>query len=184
MFYVILSKNWKCLYSWTLYCEFPLHNCNYHRQRAIKKNIKMFKCYMEIFSKVGPHFYSYGIVMSPLLLLWKLCIYLLLARWLSLLSWLALLGWAGLLLVVAHWLLSAVAPRMQSASSWAFALQYLWPTAYIAPRRVESSWAGGQAHVPCIGRQILTYHTTREAHCYDFLNILFSKIQICADIYS
>ena len=41
-------------------------------------------------------------------------------------------------------------------------IQKLWQTGLVAPRQVGSSWTRDQTRVPCIGRQILTYWTTRE----------------------
>ena len=40
----------------------------------------------------------------------------------------------------------------------------------VSPQHVESSWARGQTHVPCIGRWILNHWTTREVHLYHFCN--------------
>ena len=50
--------------------------------------------------------------------------------------------------------------------------RWLWPAALVAPRRVGSSRTGGQSPVPCTGRRVLYYWTTREV-----LNEIIFKIQ-------
>ena len=50
-----------------------------------------------------------------------------------------------------------------SCSIWA---QKLWLKDLVAPRYVESSQTRDLTGVPCIGRQILVYHATREVQKY------------------
>ena len=51
----------------------------------------------------------------------------------------------------------AGAPRLQS--TWA---HWLWRRNLVALQHVESSWIGGQTHLPCTGRWIPNCWTTRE----------------------
>ena len=54
---------------------------------------------------------------------------------------------------------------------------YLWPEGLAASKHMGSSWTRDQTHVPCIGRWILNYKTTREAPkivCFDV--VLFGLI--------
>ena len=87
-------------------------------------------------------------------------------------------GERGLLFLEVHGLLIAVASlivehRLQArgpqqlwlAGSRAQA-QQLWHTGLVAPRHVGSSRTRACTHVPCIGRQILSQCTTREAPVY------------------
>ena len=60
---------------------------------------------------------------------------------------------------------------MQLVSSSAQA-QESWPPGSVNLRHVGSSWTWGQAHVPCIGRQILNHWATREACCHLFMGWL------------
>ena len=46
--------------------------------------------------------------------------------------------------------------------------QQLWRMGLVAPRHVGSSRTRAQTHVPCIGRRVLNYCATREAHFFFF----------------
>ena len=75
-------------------------------------------------------------------------------------SWLQCVGFSLL------WLL-----WFWSISCRAWGLQELWlESSLVAPQYVESSQVRGWTHVPCIGRWILNYCTTREVYVCLFLN--------------
>ena len=60
----------------------------------------------------------------------------------------------------------AWAQELQHVGFRVSGLQSLWNTGLVALRHVESSQIGNQTCVPCIGRQILNYLTTREVPIY------------------
>ena len=74
-----------------------------------------------------------------------------------------------LLFTAAHRLLAAVVLLLRSTGcrhvgfrSHSTRAQQLWSLGMAAPQPVESSWAKGRTHVPCIGRRLLIHSPTRE----------------------
>ena len=66
-------------------------------------------------------------------------------------------------LVVERRLEGPWAQQLQLPGSWLQA-QQLWRAGLVAPRHVGSSWFRDRTRVSCIGRRILYYWATREAH--------------------
>ena len=58
---------------------------------------------------------------------------------------------------------------------WSMRVQWLWHTGLVALGHVESSQTWNWTHVPCIGRWILIYCTTREV-LHIVFNILFLSL--------
>ena len=55
-------------------------------------------------------------------------------------------------------------------------LQRLRDTGFVAPWHVESSWTRDRTCIPCIGRQFLSYRTTRKAPSLCFYCCIFFKL--------
>ena len=66
-------------------------------------------------------------------------------------------------------LLQSMASRCMGFSSCDTLAQYLWLTGLVAPWHVGSSRTRAQTHVPCIGRQTLNHHATREVPYQEFI---------------
>ena len=59
--------------------------------------------------------------------------------------------------------------RLVGVNSWSTRAQRLWCMDLVALRHVTSSWTRDWTRVPCIGRQILMYCTTREVQTFIWL---------------
>ncbi|KAJ8796035.1 hypothetical protein J1605_002797 [Eschrichtius robustus] len=66
-------------------------------------------------------------------------------------------------------LLDSMASRCVGFSSCDTLAQYLWLTGLVAPWHVGSSQTRARTHVPCIGRQTLNHHATREVPYQEFI---------------
>ena len=83
---------------------------------------------------------------------------------------LSLVAVCGLLLVVAS---RVVKHGFQEV--WT---QQLWCRSLVSPRHVGSSQIGDQTYIPCIGRQILNYWTTKKVLCYFLNEITFTSLDL------
>ena len=60
-----------------------------------------------------------------------------------------------------------------NTDSRACRLQRLRYTGLVAPWHAESSWTRDRTYVPCIGRQVLSYRTTRKTPQFIFIVVFF-----------
>ena len=66
-------------------------------------------------------------------------------------------------------LLWSTGSRLVGFNGWSTRAQRLWCMDLVALRHVTSSWTRDWTRVPCIGRQILMYCTTREVQIFIWL---------------